>query len=524
VPPDAAVDHSLSMRRFHVSDYRQYRLLEILPGALVWATFVLAIVLSFVVPLWVIGFIIVFDFFWLVRVLYILGFLMVAFTRFRRDERIDWLARTTTLLNWQRLHHLIVVPTFRESREVLDTTFRCLTESTYPLDSMIVVLACEERDRENATSNGEWLRERYGHRFRHFLVTIHPSGRPGEMPGKGSNIAWAGRRAKEWIDEQGLVYDDIVVSSFDADTCVHPHYFSYLSYTYLTHPAPTRTSYQPIPLFNNNIWDAPALMRVVANSTTFWLMSETLRPDRLFTFSSHSMSFRALVDVDFWQDDIVTEDSRIFLQCLIRYDGNYTVTPMYIPLSMDTVLGATWQRSLVNQYKQQRRWAYGVENFPYMVWNFRANPLIPLGKKIKYIWNQVEGVYSWATAPILIFILGRLPLWVANQPGSPIRDLAIVQTAPELLLRLMQAAMIGLLVSALLSTIILPPRPKRHHWLKFPLMLLQWVLFPITMVAFGSIPATEAQTRLMLGKYLGFWVTEKARHPATPPTLSTQPR
>ncbi|MFA6391298.1 MAG: glycosyltransferase family 2 protein [Patescibacteria group bacterium] len=491
-----------------LSDYRKYRILEIIPGALTWTTFITAISLSFFQPIWVIYFVIVFDLLWLMRILYLQLYMIISYRRFKKAIKVNWLEECKKNPRWNDMYHFIMLPTYKEPIEVIRSTFQSLVNSNYPKDKFIVTFAIEERDKERARGIAEIMQREFGDMFHKLLVVEHPAGIPGEMPGKGSNIAWAGRKTKEYIDSQSIPYENVIVSSFDVDTCVHSEYFSYLTNMYLNHPNPTKTSFQPVPLFNNNIWDSPALMRVVANGTTFWLMTEQLRPERLFTFSSHSMSFRALVDIDFWQNDIVTEDSRIFLQCFLEYDGDYTVTPMYIPVSMDTVMGSTLWQSLKNQYKQQRRWAYGIEHFPYMLWFFKKNKKIKWHQKFHYVWNMAEGHYSWATAPILIFILGRLPIAVAHyQESSSIA----AQTVPYVLEWLMTAALIGLILMAIFSTTLLPKRPEQKHRIKFVEMLLQWVLFPITMIVFGSIPAIDAQTRLMLGKYMGFNVTEKIR-------------
>jgi hypothetical protein len=41
--------------------------------------------------------------------------------------------------------------------------------------------------------------------------------------------------------------------------------------------------------------------------------------------------------------------------------------------------------------------------------------------------------------------------------------------------------------------------------------MLQWIMVPLTMIIFSAIPGLDAQTRLMFGRYMGFWVTPKAR-------------
>lgn len=485
-----------------------YRMLEIIPGFLVWFTFLIAIIFSFLKPFWVIYAIILFDLYWLIRVIYMLIHMLISWSMFREAVKIKWLEKTKEIPGWENIYHLIFFPTSKEGIEIVRPTFSNLAKMNYPKDKFIVVLAGEEKDKDNFLAIAEKIKEEFSDKFFKILVTLHPQNLEGEIPGKGSNTNWAGKRAKEFIDELKIPYEKIIVSSFDIDTCPHIEYFSYLTYQYLTNPDPTHTSYQPVALFNNNIWDSPALTRIVSRSTSFWLLTDLNRPERLYTFSSHSMSFKALVDVGFWQNDIVTEDSRIFLQCFIHYLGNYRVMPMYIPVSMDTVYSGNLWRSLVNQYKQQRRWAYGVENFPFLAWNLWQNKKLPRLKGFRYLWNQLEGCYSWASVPILIFLLGRLPLWLA---GPEVKSTVLASNTPFVLEILMYISMIGLIFSAFLSTALLPPKPSKYKTYHYFFMVFQWVLFPVCFIIFGSLPAIESQTRLMLGKYLGFWVTEKKR-------------
>jgi cellulose synthase/poly-beta-1,6-N-acetylglucosamine synthase-like glycosyltransferase len=247
-------------------------------------------------------------------------------------------------------------------------------------------------------------------------------------------------------------------------------------------------------------------VRIVSFGTTFWLMNELTHPERVITFSSHSMSFRALVDVGFWDKTVVSEDSRIFLQCLIRYHGEYQVEPLYMPVYMNTVMTDSYFESLKNLYKQQRRWAWGVENIPYMLINFATDKLAKRTIRFKHLFFMIEGMYSWAVAPIFIFILGRLPLMIA---GDDVRKLVFVQNSPFLLEGIMRLAMAGIFLSALLSFFLLPPKPKTTGAFSYAVMVIQWLMMPITILFFGSAPAIDAQTRLMLGKRLGFWVTPK---------------
>src|SRR3989338_7698351 len=220
------------------------------------------------------------------------------------------------------------------------------------------------------------------------------------------------------------------------------------------------------------------------------------------------MPFKSLVEMGFWQKDIVSEDSRIFWQAFLHYNGGWRVVPLYYPVSMDANLAPTFWQTAKNIYRQQRRWVWGVENTPYLLYGFIKNRSIPLPKKLFYALDQIEGFWSLSTNSLIILALGWLPPLIG---GKEFATTVLAYSLPRVTQILMTAAMVGLGFMAVCSLYLLPTRPRKKPYFWKSWLLLEWLLIPITGTIFGAIPGLEAQTRLMLGKKLDFWRTPKTR-------------
>lgn len=485
-----------------------YRFFEVLPGLFSFGALAGVFILSWLAPVAVALFIIIFALYWLLKVTYLSFHQIASFRQMRKTLKINWLEKLNNLPDWRGIYHLIILPTYKESFEIIRTTFEALADSEYPKNNLIIVLAIEERAGEEAEKISQETKKAFSKIFPHFLTTIHPQNVVGEIAGKGANVAWAVKESKEKIlDKLKIPLEKIIVSNFDIDTRPYSQYFACLTYHYLTAENPLKSSYQPIPIYNNNIWQAPPFSRVIATSGTFWQMMQQARPEQLVTYSSHSVPFKTLLEVGY-PSNLVSDDSRIFWKSYLAYDGDYRVAPLYYPVSMDAVMAENLIKTIVNQYKQQRRWAWGAENIPYLLYGFLKNKKISLFEKFRQIFILFEGFWSWATAALLIFFLGWLPLVLG---GETFNITLLAYNLPKLVATLMTLSMVGILTSAAISFLLLPPRPRNYSRFKNLSMLFQWLLLPVTLIFFGAFPALEAQARLILGKPLGFWVTEKAR-------------
>ncbi|MBI3273557.1 MAG: glycosyltransferase family 2 protein [Candidatus Colwellbacteria bacterium] len=495
-----------------------YRALEILPGALIWGTFCSMVLGSLFAPVATAIFIILFDFYWLLKSVYFSWHLRATFRMMKEHIKIDWIKKLDELnlsgsilgiRNWRKdVWHLVLIPFYKESYEILRHTCEALASSGYPTDTMCVVISGEERSGDEARKSGERITQEFQGRFGGFFFTLHHDA-PGELAGKGANETWAAREAKKnIIDARHIPYERILATVLDADTVVSKSYFGRLTYAYLTCKKPLRTSFQPIPLFINNIWEAPGLARVISFSSSFWHMMNQMRPERLVSFSSHAFPLKALVEMGFWQTNVVSEDSRIFWQGLLEFDGDWRVEPLLVPVSMDANVAETFWETMKNLYRQQRRWAYGSADIPYFLFGFLKNKRINIRSKFYWTFHLLESFWAWGTNSLLIFLLGWLPILLGSREFN---TTVLAYNTPRLTRILLTLAMLGITTSIYLSLMLLPARPPSYGRLHYFYIILQWFLIPITLVLFGSLPAIDAETRLMLGKYMGFWPTPKIR-------------
>lgn len=487
---------------------RWYRVLEIIPGVASWATLIGVVLASVYAPFFAAYFIIAFAMYWLLKTAFLSWHLRYNWKRLRHHMQLDWL-RLIDRFSYEHIHHVVILPFYQEPETVVDATLQSLAVANYDKQSLIIVLATEERAGAEAQTIAERMREKWSDTFGYVLVTKHPADIPGEVAGKGSNASWAAEKVRtKVLDPHGIRYNHTLVSIFDIDTVIYPDYFNCLIWHFMTAAEPLKTSFQPVPVFNNNIWDAPALARVVAMSSTFWEMVQQERPERMATFSSHSVSFQALYEVGYWQRNMVNEDSRIFWNLLLANDGKYSVVPLSYPVSMDANAAPTLWGTIKNIYRQHRRWTYGVENLSYILYHFGKNKNISLGQKWKIGLQQAEGYWSLVTNPIMLFILGWAPIFLGS---AEFHQTVLSYNLPFVVRDLLILAMFGLVISSIISLSMIPPRPDHRSRLRYVVMAVQWILVPATMIIFSAIPGLDAQTRLMLGRYMGFWVTPKSR-------------
>jgi hypothetical protein len=175
---------------------------------------------------------------------------------------------------------------------------------------------------------------------------------------------------------------------------------------------------------------------------------------------------------------------------------------------MDIPDAGSLGKTMVNVYKQKRRWAWGVENFPIVMRGFIKSREISLFDKLRHGFKLFEGHVAWATWPFLLTIISWLPTFMANREFS---DSVLYYNAPIITGIIANLACITFAGTIVISLLLLPRKKEKFGIWRRIRHAVEWIFIPVIAIFFSAIPALDAQTRLMRAKHMEFWVTVKKR-------------
>ena len=527
------------------------RILEIIPGALSISILLMPFVLAPIFPVFVAYFILIFNLYWFLKAINMMRHMINGFTHMWHDMKVDFLERVKlassnpkalekklklqyektgkrldyndwlefsrlnghykTIKNWEDVYHVFFITNYQEEYYITESTYQAINDSNYPNDKIIIVSCGEKRDEAAYSIVKEQLKANFSDTFLDMHFYMHEV-KPDEVIGKGGNLYSAMTKFYKTFSEKYPNIDpaNVLCTTLDADHIIHKEYIGALTYKHILDPDRDRKTYQPNVMMFNNIWDAPSPSRVVAVGSSFWQMVESMRPRRLRNFASHCQSLSTLLTTDFVSRHTIVEDGHQFWRTYFAFNGNHQMVPIYVPIYHDAVLGENFWRTLGNQYKQQRRWAWGISDLPFVIKEFMKHPEISFPEKFTQTFRLFWGHLTWSTAAFLLAFS-----WIPLLFNQAFQDTVLAHNVSIYSSIMLKLALVGLVASAWLFFILLPPIPERlskRKTIRYAGMLFQWIISPFVPIFLSSLPSLESHIRLMCGQSLNvFWSTPKVR-------------
>jgi hypothetical protein len=570
---------------------RRYRFLESIIGYTSISVLLILFIASVVNPILASLFLIVYSFMWIFKYTMNVIYTVYTYLQLKRWEELDWTklfvyfetdkAKVFDLLNDfsskyknkidipkkvesqiaiikesestkfadpNNIFQVCIFSIYNENADVLLKSLKCIYESKYQLDKIVVFVSQEGRYGEDKNSEVRkqikkisWINsynqseqnletvynvdhKNFKYKSKIFddikiqkdklniVFTQHPDGLVGEIKGKSSNEDWGGRQASLFLKTKKIDPEIALVTSLDADSHISPYFFHHLSFTFCTTPNRLASGYQPIHSYSNNFYETGLWPRQVATQTGIANLTNLGIEGETPFFAIYSVPLCVLQEVDFWVREVIAEDAMIFNKCLIHFNGNFKVIPFYGVFEGDAVEAEDFIEGVTSQYLQLQRWAWGgIEDFPYLFKHFfwtDKGRQIDLRIRIKWVYLKFSNHVFWSSSPF-IFSIGVLLPHIFG--GNDFRQTQTAQNLVILSQYFTWVSFIFIVSFGFITYEYFAFRATKKQKLtpkQIGMVLIQLILSPFLYGLMG-IPALDAQIRGIRGKYLGYWVTPK---------------
>lgn len=491
------------------------RALDGIPGILAWVGLLFSIASAIAFPRALLLVAALLGFYSAIRFLFAGIANVMGLRKIKIWEATNWYERYQQdagpdALDWKDVHHIVIVPNYKEPIEILTRTLDNLALQYEAKWRMTVVLAMEAGE-EGCVEKAEYLQKIYAPCFANLFYTVHPRGLPGEMQCKSANQAWASRWAKhELVDQQGYNIDHIVVTTQDADTLWHPNHFFALTYWFAITPERSLRFWQAPIRYHTNIWDINPLLRIVNAYSTAFELAYLAAPWWIpMPMSSYSLSLKLLDNSGYWDSDVIADEWHMFIKAYFAREGDVVLDRIFLPFSATAVTGETLMQAIKNRYQQTLRHAWGSKEVGYIVAKMLEHPEIEFNTSFKILFRVAHDILLAGAGWVILTAGAQLP-FLFNPPllGQVLQEGLNNPSYTLIQISFVLVAILGI-VFWYQDVTVRPPRTHPQTMSERFMTLLSFPLLPILTLIFVALPTIQAQTRLLIGMPLRFKVSKK---------------
>ena len=494
-------------------DKQIHRFLEILLGTLTWGFLTSPVWLGILYPPAIVYTLTLLTVYWCYMAFKHTWGLGKGYNIYKKEITVDWWGKCKELTfsilpdkptlpnSLSEVKHLIVIPVVNESEKVIEGFINSLLDQSFPINQITLAFTIEEKFAKEEQAR---ILKVFGDRVSmlgNLFVYIHPGDIFGEAKGDGgANRSWGCKNAVEDLKKSGENARNYIFSNFDADHVLHREYISRVTHLYLTTDNRDNHFYSSaVPLFDNNLWRVPLMMRIEANAVTLGVLADwaVSKGKQKKTFSAFSTSLNTLIDAEFFNVYLGADDTIFYWRAFFARKGNFDGICHYVPYAADAVEGSNYYDSHRSLYKQLLRWGWGAVDFPLSMKGFLKDR-----GEINYIKK-----FHWALRHIqdrvilvnIVFLI-TFGFGIVTLVNPLVRQSNFAYSLPKIMRNILTITLICLVPATYYRLKLNKPMPKDWPLWRKLIALLEGPLIILNLLTFSAIPAIDAQTRMMFGR------------------------
>ena len=482
------------------------RLIDILAGGASWFIIITLLVLARFYPIAVSAFVTLYVVYWVIQSLTVARHSIISMKRIDNTMAENWVDKLQKDFptDYKDIYQTILMPFANESIDVVENTVEKIANSNYLNNQKILALAPEEKIL-TGIDIAHKLQEKYQDKFYKIYVFPHKLVE-GEIIGKASNQNNGARKLYIALKNDEIDTTKVIITSLDSDMSIHHEYLPLLTHTFLSAKEDRFSKiFQPIPMNLTGMWETAAPAHLISSFGVQWFLSLVHRPFHFINYSVYASCLESVHNAGYWPPDIIPEDERFYWQMYFYTKGKVEVVPLFVPIFGSVIVSENFKKTVIAQYDQIRRWAWGVSEIKFVVRQMIKDTGISWSNKILKLFIKARTSIEWVLLPLILGIGNFLPEWFNKDYSQS----TIAFNIPILTSRMLTLTLFSFVLLVFIIQKVGPKKPEKWGMHRTFLHYIQWIIFPIVSIFFGSIPALDAQTRLLFGKSISYKAAPK---------------